>query len=163
MEISVECAPPENSSYLLRLKNAGATAVVMNIEIYDEELRKKICPGKGIISNQRYFDSLRQAVKIFKEGNVSSVLIVGLQPKHDIIIASEKLVEIGVIPTLIPFKPLDGTPMESLPLPDCEDYIEVSREVAIMLKKRHLEIDRTSGCAACGACSLEINMKEVIL
>ena len=163
MEISVECAPPENSSYLFRLKNAGATAVVMNIEIYDEELRKTICPGKGIISNQRYFDSLRQAVKIFKEGNVSSVLIVGLQPKRDIIIASEKLVEIGVIPTLIPFKPLDGTPMESLPLSNCDDYIEVSREVAIMLKKRHLEIDRTSGCAACGACSLEINMKEVIL
>lgn len=163
MEISVECAPPENSSYLLRLKNAGATAVVMNIEIYDEELRKTICPGKGIISNQQYFDSLRQAVKIFKEGNVSSVLIVGIQPKHDIIMASEKLVKIGVIPTLIPFKPLDGTPMENLPLPDCEDYIEVSREVAIMLKNRHLEIDRTSGCAACGACSLEINMEEVIL
>lgn len=161
--ISVECAPPENMSYLLKLKNSGATAVVMNIEVYDEELRKTICPGKGLISNQRYFDSLKEAVKIFKEGNVSSVLIVGIQPKHDIIAACEKLVEIGVIPTLIPFKPLDGTPMENSPLPDCAEYIEVSRKVAIMLKKRHLKIDRTSGCAACGACSLESNLEEIIL
>lgn len=161
--ISVECAPPENMSYLLKLKNAGATAVVMNIEIYDEQLRKTICPGKGLISNQRYFDSLKEAVKIFGKGNVSSVIIVGIQPKHEIITASEKLVEIGVIPTLIPFKPLDGTPMENSPLPNCADYIEVSRRVAIMLKKRHLEIDKTSGCAACGACSLEINLEEVII
>lgn len=161
--ISVECAPPENTSYLLKLKNAGATAVVMNIEIYDEQLRKTICPGKGLISNQRYFDSLKEAVKIFGKGNVSSVIIVGIQPKHEIITACEKLVEIGVIPTLIPFKPLDGTPMENSPLPNCADYIEVSRRVAIMLKKRHLEIDKTSGCAACGACSLEINLEEVII
>lgn len=159
--ISVECTPPEDISYLQKLKNAGATAIIMSIEIYNENLRKNICPGKGLITNQRYFDSLKEAVKIFRKGNVSSVLIVGIQPKQDIIIACENLVEIGVIPTLIPFKPLDGTPMENSPLPDCEDYIDVSRKLAVMLKKKHLEIDRSSGCAACGACSLEINLEEV--
>lgn len=156
--ISIECVPPDNITYLLKLKNSGATSITMNIEVYDEELRKSMCPGKGVINNKRYFDSLKYAVEIFGEGNVFSVLIVGIQPKQDIIAACEKMIEMGVIPTLIPFKPLDGTPMENAPLTDCTDYIEVSRKVAIMLKNRHLEIGKTSGCAACGACSLEINL-----
>ena len=161
--ISVECAPPENPKSLCRLKDAGASAIIMNLEIFNETLRQKICPGKGVIRNDRYYKAFIEAVKLFGTGNVSSVLIVGIQPKQDIIAACEQMIQLGVIPTLIPFKPLDGTPMQHENVPDCEEYIEISRKVAILLKKHGLVISRTSGCASCGACSLEVNLEEIIL
>ena len=82
--------------YLEKLKENGATAFVTNIELYDEKLRKEICPGKGEITNDVYFETLKNAVRLFGKGNVSSVLIVGIQPKEDIIDACKKLINIGV-------------------------------------------------------------------
>lgn len=161
--ISVECAPPEDPRSLYRLKNAGASAIVMNLEIFSETLREKVCPGKGSISNNRYFCAFIEAIKLFGAGNVSSVLIVGIQPKQDILTACECLIQIGVIPTLIPFKPLDGTPMQDEKTPDSSEYIEISRKVAVMLKQHNLSITRTSGCASCGACSLEVNLEGIVI
>lgn len=161
--ISVECAPPEDPRSLSRLKDAGASAIVMNLEIFNETLRKTICPGKGSLCNDRYFNAFIEAVKLFGSGNVSSVLIVGIQPKQDILTACEHLIQVGVVPTLIPFKPLDGTPMQNENIPDCTEYIEISRKVAILLKQHDLTITRTSGCASCGACSLEVNLEEIVL
>lgn len=161
--ISVECAPPKDIQYLMKLKENGTTAIVMNIEIYDEQLRKKICPGKGELTNDVYFEALKNAVGLFGRGNVSSVLIVGLQPKNDIIDACKKIINIGVIPTLIPFKPLDNTSMSNHGVADSVEYIELSRIVTAILKKEKLVITNKSGCAACGACSIESNLMEVYL
>jgi radical SAM enzyme (TIGR01210 family) len=159
--ISVECAPPSDDVKLHELKDAGATAVIMNLEIYDEQLRREICPGKSAISRDRYFESLSTAVELFGHGNVSSVIIVGLQPKADVLKACRQLIDIGVVPTLMPFKPLDGTPLENCPLPNPEEYIDVSKQSALLMKKRSLGIKCNSGCASCGACSLEIDLSEV--
>lgn len=161
--ISVECAPPDNMDYFIKLKKYGATAIIINLEIYDEELRKEICPGKGWLGNEKYFKALEEAVNIFGIGNVSSVLIVGIQPKSDIIMACEQLTSIGVIPTLIPFKPLDNTSMENIEITDSKEYIEISKMVATQMAKRNLFIGEKSGCAACGACSLESNLMEVYI
>ena len=163
VSISVECAPPSKRIYIEKLKASGATAIIINIEIHNATLRKSICSGKGGISNKRYYNALKDAVEVFGQGNVSSVIIVGIQPKHDVLSCCAELIELGVIPTLIPFKPLDGTPMQNVDLPNCAEYIDISRKVSIMLKKKHLKIDKTSGCAACGACSLEKNLEEIVL
>lgn len=161
--ISVECAPPKDIQFLTKLKENGATAIVMNIEIYNEHLRKEICPGKGQITNDVYFEALKNAVELFGKGNVSSVLIVGIQPKEDIIEACKKIINIGVIPTLIPFKPLDNTSMSNYGVADSGEYIELSRIVAAILERRKLIITDKSGCAACGACSIESNLMEAYL
>jgi len=157
--ISVECTPPTERIFLYKLKEAGATAIILNIEIFNEQIRQKICPGKGQISNEKYFDALEAAVKIFGKGNVSSVLIVGIQPKQDVEEACNKLINMGVIPTLIPFKPLDNTPMEIFNVTDSDEYINLSQKVATLMRTRNLAIDKKSGCASCGACSIETDLK----
>lgn len=161
--ISVECVPPTDINCLGYLKASGATALIMNLEIYNNDLRKKICPGKGDISTEYYFKTLKKAVDLFGKGNVSSVLIVGIQPKEDIIIAAKKLIQINVIPTLIPFKPFDGTPMENHPTANPDEYISISRVIANEMMNNNLAIESNSGCAACGACSLETNLLEVYI
>lgn len=162
VHISVECAPPTNSEKLLQLHNIGVTAIIMNLEIYDDPLRKKICPGKSGISREHYFKMLEDAVTIFGKGNVSSVLIVGLQPKEDIINACDEMTKIGVVPTLIPFKPLDDTPLANHDLTDPDEYITLSKHLALLMKRLALGIQCNSGCASCGACSLEIDLSEVL-
>ncbi len=156
--ISVECAPPADSAYLKRLKEHGVTAVVMNLEIFDERLRKRICPGKGEISNRQYMQSLQEAVRFFGAGNVSSVLIVGIQPIQDVLTACRQLIDMGVAPTLMPFKPFDHTPMEHMHTTNCVEYMEISRKVTAYMAQKGLFVRETSGCAACGACSVESNL-----
>lgn len=161
VRISVECAPPTDVKKLDQLYQSGATALAMNLEIYDDSIRMEICPGKSSISREYYFEVLKEAVSLFGKGNVASVLIVGLQPKEDIVTAYRKMVDVGVVPTLIPFKPLDGTQMENHKLTDVNEYISLSKELALYMKQKSLRIQCNNGCASCGACSLEINLCEV--
>lgn len=156
--ISVECAPPQNNELILELYKSGATALIMNIEIYNEKLRSQICPGKAEISVNRYMEALRYAVSLFGKGNVSTVLIMGLQPVRDIKVACEELVKEGIVPTIMPFKPLDGTILENYDIPNPDEYVLISQYVARLMEKNGLTINADTGCAACGACSLETNL-----
>lgn len=159
--ISVECAPPKDLNKLEQLRMAGASALIINIEIYNDELRKEICPGKGFASFSYYLEALKRGVELFGKGNVSSVIIVGLQPEKDVEKACRELIAKGVIPTLMPFKPLDGTPLQNYSLPSDEEYIRLSRNSAKEMKSNRVEIECKSGCAACGACSIDIDLKEI--
>ena len=156
--ISAEFTPPDDIALLRKLKDSGVSSVIMNLEIFDKQLRKKICPGKGSISRSHYFEALQEAVSIYGKGNVSSVLIVGIQSQKDIICGIDKLTEIGVIPTLIPIKPLDGTAMENHNISDYKEYIYLSKYVSRKMHEYDLKIKKNSGCASCGACSLEIDL-----
>jgi uncharacterized Fe-S cluster-containing MiaB family protein len=135
ISISIECTPPTDTKKLVLLKDAGAGAIIMNIEIVNDTLRKKICPGKGKISMLRYLEALKKGVEIFGRGNVSSVIIVGIQPNEDVKSVCKLLISNGIIPTLMPFKPLDGTEMVQHALSDWNEYIEISRYSAWEMKK----------------------------
>ena len=96
------------------MKNCGIDVVIMNIEIVDSNLRKEICPGKSGISLDHYHNALKEAVKIFGKGQVSSVMIGGIQPWSDILKECEILTEMGVFPTIMPFRPLDDCPLANV-------------------------------------------------
>jgi radical SAM enzyme (TIGR01210 family) len=159
--ISAEFAPPQTISKIKELKDAGAAAAIINIEIFDDASRKEKCPGKGQTILEKYIESLKCCVDSFGQGNVSSVVIVGLQPEPDVEKACKTLISIGVVPTLMPFKPLDGTPLQNYPLANDEEYIKLSRYSNKEMNKINIGVGCHSGCAACGACSLEIDLKEI--
>lgn len=153
--ISVETAPPNDLLYIKELKNSGATAVIMNLEIADDDLRQQLCPGKSSISQLHYMYAYEEAVKQFGEGNVSCVLLAGIQNPQDIIKKSSELIDIGVIPTIIPLKPLDGCILKEHPITDPNELIMISVEVERMLNKRGLLANNQRGCTKCNGCSLE--------
>lgn len=156
--ISVEFVPPSTEKKLIQLKENGVTSVIMDLDIYDEKSRTEICPGKGKIALSHYKEMLEKSVSIFGKGNVSSVLIVGIQPEDDIKKACKELILLGVIPTLIPFKPLDNAFMEENPVTDAKQYIELSSFLSEKMKGINLGIKCNSGCASCGGCSLEVDL-----
>lgn len=157
LDISVELAPPDDDIYIEQLHASGATAVIMNIEIADGKRRQEICPGKSNIPLSRYFSAMKKAVEVFGRGKVSSVLIAGIQAddEKDIINICKKLIPMGVVPTIIPFKPLDSSRMSNHPIADPEIVLKIAYSVNQMLCDEGLLACDQGGCTKCGGCSLE--------
>lgn len=153
--ISLEITPPDKDYYIEALIDNGITALIMNIEIADEKLRRKICPGKSEVSINRYFEAMQKAVCLLGPGNVSSVLIAGIQPTEDIIKMSKNLIDIGVIPTIMPFKPLDDCAMRNYSITNPQELLFISDLLESELFNAGLNPCKQNGCTKCGGCSLE--------
>lgn len=153
--IAVEFAPPSDLSLLEKLKESGVTVAIMNIEIVAEELRKKICPGKSAITLEHYHKAFKKAVEVFGRGQVSSVMIGGIQPFEDIKKECEYLTSIGVFPTIMPFRPLDDCTFFDITSCNPDELIEASEYLGALLRKEQLAPECQEGCTKCGGCSIE--------
>ena len=153
--IAVEFAPPTDLRKLKEMKDSGIDAAIMNHEIADADLRKKICPGKSKISYAHYYKAFEEAVNVFGWGQVSSVLIGGIQPKEDILKECEKMAAMGVFPTIMPFRPMDNCELHGLKACDPQELIDMSLRLGILLVKYKLHPHLQEGCTKCGGCSIE--------
>lgn len=153
--ISVEFAPPFELRKLGSMKAAGVSNIIMNLEIADPKLRKEICPGKSGITYEKYYEAFARGVAVFGRGQVSSVLIAGLQPYDDIVRECEKMTAMGVFPTIMPFRPFDDAELASQPMCDPDEYLRISELLGEMLRREKLSPRAMQGCTKCGGCSLE--------
>jgi radical SAM enzyme (TIGR01210 family) len=156
--ISLETIPPLSKKEMLIYKESGISSLIMNLEIFDDDLRKNICPCKFTITKDRYFEAFKEAVEIFGKGQVSSVLLVGIQPTEDLIQAASRMTKLGVIPVIMPFQPLSNSSMMDYSVTDVDEYLEVSSRVSKMIIDNNLTNFISIGCTKCGACSLEKNL-----
>jgi len=72
--------PPESGQAISLLKNAGVTHFMSNLEIWDSELFRAICPGKADYGRDKFLEMLQHAVTVFGEGNVWCNFVSGLEP-----------------------------------------------------------------------------------
>lgn len=154
-KIAIEFAPPSDLQKIVKMKEAGVDVAIMNLEVANDDLRKKICPGKSKISYDHYYNAFNKAVEVFGWGQVSSVLIAGIQPKEDIMSECEKMAKIGVFPTVMPIRPLDNAPVDLNTRCDPDDLIEIATHLAKLLVKYNLDFKKQEGCTKCGGCSIE--------
>lgn len=155
---SVELAPPINNSYIDLLYSSGASSVIMNMEFYNDEVRKKYCPGKSEISIERYFNALSYSAKIFGFGNVASVLIVGVESIDNTITCARLLLDLGVLPIIIPFKPYDNCSLYNKKTSNPDDLEIVSANIAQYLREKKLKNICSTACISCGACNVDYYM-----
>lgn len=155
IKISVEIIPPWNLELLYDLHSSGADSIIMNIEIFDDEIRRNICPGKSGVQKSHYFKAWEKSLNIFGENRVSSVLIVGLENKESTIKGAKKMLEMGVIPTLIPFRPYIACELNYLPPVSPEYYLLLCKEIFSGDREYKVNPSRQPGCTRCGGCSLE--------
>ena len=153
--IQGQCEPPEDPIWYRRMKEAGIDSLGMHLEVVEEEVRRRILPGKSELTLERYEQAFAEAVAVFGRGQVSTYLLAGLGDSAASLIAcSGRLIEIGVYPFVVPFVPIAGTPLADHPAPSTAFMIEVYTEVAKLLKASNMRSDQmTAGCAKCGACS----------
>ena len=62
------------------------------------------------------------------------------------------------MPSIIPFKPTDGSILEQFTICKPEELIEVTKKAVELLKANNLSPIDGPGCIGCGACTLESDM-----
>jgi radical SAM protein (TIGR04043 family) len=154
MPVCVEIAAPDSDDWLDRLKDAGLDSILMNLELWDEDRRRAIMPGKSAISRERYLAALHHAAGLFGRNQVSSQVIIGLEPIESTLTAIRAIIDAGAIPLPVVFRPLVGTVLENQPTPPLDDVIRVFMETFRWMGEAEMAGQNTrSGCALCGACS----------
>ena len=155
LPIQAQVEPPADPIWFARMKQAGVDSLGMHLEVVETEVRRRILPGKSEVSLDDYYRAFEQAVAVFGRGQVSTYLLAGLGDSAASLIAcSERLIELGVYPFVVPFVPISGTPLEHHPAPSTDFMVEVYAAVAALLQRSDISAEAmAAGCAKCGACS----------
>ncbi len=155
LPIQAQCEPPNDFRWFERMATAGVDSLGMHLEAADPDVRARIMPGKAKVSVDYYFEAFAAAVKVFGRGQVSTYLLAGLgDSKETLLTVSERLIDLGVYPFVVPFVPIVGTPLAQTPPPDSQLMFDLYQQIGQMLKRANLRSsEMKAGCAKCGACS----------
>jgi hypothetical protein len=100
--------PPLDDEWLYALREAGYTSIKMDVDVYDENERKKVMPNaKGFRPIKDYEHAFIKAKEIFP-GEVATQLVVGIygiQSDESILRGVEHFASRGVPTLLLPFLP----------------------------------------------------------
>jgi radical SAM protein (TIGR04043 family) len=153
LPIQVQIEPPGDLSVIDELKAAGAASIGIHVESLDDAVRREWMPGKGSVPMAEYEAAWDRAVAVFGRNQVSTYLLIGLgEDAADLVEGARKLIERGVYPFVVPYRPVAGA-KTSAPAPSL--VRDVSDRVASMLRSAGmLGADQKAGCAACGACGV---------
>jgi radical SAM protein (TIGR04043 family) len=155
LPIQGQCEPPSDFAWFKRLHSAGIDSLGMHLEAWDEDIRRRIMPGKAEVPVGFYLEAFAAAVAVFGRGQVSTYLLAGLGDSIDgLLEASQRLIEIGVYPFVVPFVPVSGTPLADRHPPSAEFMRSVLQPLGRWLTEAGM-ISNTvkAGCAKCAACS----------
>lgn len=156
LPIQVQIEPPGDLDVISELKAAGATAIGIHVESMNDDVRRAWMPGKSTVALDEYRAAWTEAVRVFGRNKVSSYLLIGLGDTADQIVdAASELIDLGVYPFVVPFRPLADSLAAGTAPPSPALVAEVSGRVASLLRGAAMSgADQQAGCAACGACSL---------
>ncbi len=155
LPIQAQCEPPDDDAWFARLRDSGVVSLGMHLEAVTDTVRARIMPGKAEVPLSRYFSAFEAALKVFGHGQVSTYILAGLGDSEDEIAGiSERLAALGVYPFVVPFVPIDGTPLAQHPKPDNAMLQRLYPRIGASLRRHGLHSEKiNAGCAKCGACS----------
>jgi hypothetical protein len=153
--VQVECAPPEDARCLHDLFKAGVDSFSINYECFDHEVRNKVIPGKGKIPTSQYENAWRYVIDNLGNGQVSSAILFGLDTYQNTLDGLLWLINLGVRPNVIPFKPVIGAIFQFKKRPCYIEYYEICKELSTALKESSLDQIVNLGCSSCGGCNIE--------
>jgi hypothetical protein len=157
----IEMVPPKSDAELAMLVESGATSFGFNIEIWDDDLRREICPGKSRIGKKRYLAALKAAKHLLGENRTGSCLLVGLEPINSSIKGAMELASIGVQPCMLPFKPWDKSFYKDRYPCNPADLIEVSKSAVKAMIDNGIAPDKNEGCLLCEGCTIDHDIYNI--
>jgi len=122
--ISISCQPLSRSD-LERLFYAGVQRVSVSLDAATEEIFNRV-KGSGVggpYTWNGHFKTLREAIRVFGRGNVTTHLIVGLgETEEEFVKILQTCVDMGAYPALFAFTPIPGTLLSNNPPPPLASY-----------------------------------------
>jgi radical SAM protein (TIGR04043 family) len=155
LPIQGQCEPPSDFGWFARMRQSGIDSLGMHLEAWDENVRRRIMPGKAEVTRAFYLKAFAAAVEVFGRGQVSTYLLAGLgdtvQSLHE---GARILIDLGVYPFIVPFVPVTGTPLATHRPPSPEFLRSVLGPVGQWLSEAGMTSDTVkAGCTKCAACS----------
>ena len=160
---SVSTVPPKDIKYIKTIYDSGIEYLTFNLEVFDERLFEKYCPGKDkYIGREHYFKCYEKAVELFGWGKVRSNFVAGLEPLDSMLEGFETMAKMGVVPTVTMLS-LNEKNQDNMgkdfKLPSLEYYIELFKNLELTYRKYNM---RPPWCSKCRTTSLE-NEGEYLL
>jgi biotin synthase-related radical SAM superfamily protein len=133
-----------------RYFDTGIQAIGYSMEIWNDALYQAICPGKaGNTSHAEFIHSIESAVKVFGEGNVYGVFVMGLEPKDTFLDGVRTLSNMGA--NVVPFvwSPNPGSRLAGHRAPSGKWYAGVIREAADIMIDAAVPPSTENHCYRC--------------
>lgn len=148
-------SPPKTSEEIQKYHSSGIKAIGFSMEIWDKRLFQAICPGKSkSISHESFVESIRNAVKIFGEGNVYGVFVMGLEPRETFLQGVKELACLGA--NIVPFvwSPNPGSKLEGHRAPTSKWFVDTVLEAAEIVSDAKVPSGTENHCYRCDGNSL---------
>lgn len=128
---------PQDLSVIEKYKEAGYQHIATNLEVWNENFFKTICPGKEQLCGGRknWLSALKHEVEVFGKGNVRSIFVSGIEPKEFLLEGIEYLASLGVIAIPSVWKPCIGSTYEGHNSPSTEWHQDVVERTYAIYKK----------------------------
>ncbi len=126
--IHVLVHPPHNLDLIDEYKKAGVTSIAFNIEVYDRNIFKDICPSKHLYYGyDKWFSAVERAVEVFGDYKAFCGLVWGLEPIESTMKANEVMIDKGIGITSNIFHADPGTGLAHRPHLDEESTLTLSK------------------------------------
>lgn len=149
-EIVIFLTPPKDPKKLDRLYDAGVSRIACDLDIWDEFLFEKYCPGKAkFTTHKQHLDALLYASEKYGPNRACSVFVAGLEPLDSLLEGETFLSSHGIVPLPSPWMP-HGVDNPELPETPGIDYFRTLRkETAKLYIEHNLEAPGTVGSSVC--------------
>lgn len=131
--VDIMMPPRRDTHFIESLAEWGIHSYSINLEVFDQEIARRLVPQKRALGLEAYANSITRAVQCTGgNGRVRSLVLVGLEPLEQTLRGVEFLARLGCDPVLSPFRPTAEIPLFDYPPPNFEllerTYLE-AREI----------------------------------
>ncbi len=148
-------SPAKGAEEIKRYHDTGIKAIGFSMEIWDEKLYQAICPGKSSsTSHDEFVNSIKSAVRVFGEGNVYGVFVMGLEPRETFLEGVRAITGLGA--NVVPFvwSPNPGSKLEGHRAPTSQWYVDTVLEAAEIVYSAKVPSGTENHCYRCDGNSL---------
>ncbi|SCZ77093.1 MULTISPECIES: radical SAM protein [Pseudobutyrivibrio] len=128
---------PADLDVIEKYKEAGFRTIAIQLEVWDENFFKVICPGKDkeCGGRQHWLDSLEKAVSVFGPGRVRTGFVAGIEPKERTLEGVEYLTKKGIICLTNAWCPNPGSKLEGHRTPTPEWHFDLAQKTYLLHKQ----------------------------
>lgn len=136
LDIHVLAHPPNDLRLIDEYKEAGATSIAFNLEVYNRKIFSEVCPGKDqLYGYNKWWEALEYAKEVFGEYNVYCGLVWGVEPIESSMEGMAEIIDRGIgIATNI-FHADPGSVMAKHAHPSVEDITALAEFEAELFRK----------------------------
>ena len=167
ISVHFQMEPIENLAAFKDLSDY-ADSVGIFLEIFNEKIRKKICPGKSRTSLEKYIENWKEAVNHFGKGNVMTTCLLGFGVDYEEILKKVSEFSKMGVRTIFLFVRCKSEKLENFTpsylKKDINQIVDLHLKSISIMKENGITFAKGtgSGCIGCQGCTAMMEAGEVV-